>query len=73
MGQLRVAAWVRIDDCSMDYTVFDDEVEFRVGDRLDGMDLVFTEQGLERIVLQGEQALRELRASQERGSEPVKA
>jgi hypothetical protein len=64
MGELRVAAWVRIEDCSMDYAVFGDEVEFRVGGQLDGMDIIFTELGLERLVTQGERALRELRAKQ---------
>lgn len=48
----------------MDYAVFGDEVEFRVGGQMDGMDIVFTEPGLERLVAQGERALRELRANQ---------
>ncbi|MGP4020279.1 hypothetical protein [Saccharopolyspora sp. 5N708] len=64
MGDLKVAAWVRIEDCSMEYAVFDDEVEFRVGGQLDGLDLVFTEQGLQTLVTHGERALRELRARQ---------
>ncbi|WP_190815424.1 hypothetical protein [Saccharopolyspora pogona] len=64
MGRFQVAAWVRIEDCSMDYAVFGDEVEFRVGGQMDGMDIVFTEPGLERLVTQGERALRELRANQ---------
>ncbi|QIZ38965.1 hypothetical protein [Saccharopolyspora sp. ASAGF58] len=64
MGQFQVAAWVRIEDCSMDYAVFGDEVEFRVGGQLDGIDIVFTETGLERLVTQRERALRELRTNQ---------
>lgn len=47
----------------MKYALVDDEVEFRLGGQVDGMDIVFTELGLERLVSQGEQALRELRAS----------
>ncbi|MGI8306209.1 hypothetical protein [Saccharopolyspora hattusasensis] len=64
MGRFQVAAWVRIEDCSMDYAVFGEEVEFHVGGQLEGMDIVFTEPGLERLVTQGERALRELRANQ---------
>lgn len=48
----------------MDYAVFGDEVEFRVGGQLDGIDIVFTETGLERLVTQRERALRELRTNQ---------
>ncbi|MDA3645368.1 hypothetical protein LZ318_10655 [Saccharopolyspora indica] len=46
----------------MEYAIFGDEVEFRLGGQVDGMDVVFTEEGLERLVSQGERALRELRA-----------
>ncbi len=46
----------------MNYAVFGDEVEFRVGGQLEGMDIVFTERSLERLLTQGEQAVRELRA-----------
>lgn len=63
MSGCQVAAWVRIEDCSMEYAVFGDEVEFRIGGQLDGMDIVFSEQGLERLVSQGQAALRELRAA----------
>ncbi|GAA4615510.1 hypothetical protein GCM10023108_24470 [Saccharopolyspora hordei] len=45
MSGCQVAAWVRIEDCSMEYAVFGDEVEFRIGGQLDGMDIVFSEQG----------------------------
>jgi hypothetical protein len=59
---VETSAWVKINDCSIEYKVFAELVEFRIGGHLDGFDLVATERGLASLVSASVAALEEMRA-----------
>ncbi|MEV0053218.1 hypothetical protein AB0H34_22285 [Saccharopolyspora shandongensis] len=65
MRRVEVGAWVRIDDCPLEYSVIRDEIEFRVGDGCDGLDLVFTERGLANLLAEGADALHAVHTARE--------
>ncbi|MEU6270426.1 hypothetical protein [Saccharopolyspora shandongensis] len=60
MGGTKVGTWVSMDECSISYTVCQDEVEFEIGGQ-SGFDLFTTEAGLAKLVAKATDALRELR------------
>ncbi|MFD9895402.1 hypothetical protein [Amycolatopsis sp. NPDC058986] len=60
---VEVSAWVRIDNCGIEYRLCDGAVEFSLGGRMDGFQFDATERGLEQLVETGSQALRALRAA----------
>lgn len=61
MSAVETSAWVKIGDCSIEYDVFCDQVEFRFGGS-GGFDLVATERGLVSLLSAGTSALDALRA-----------
>ncbi|MGI8310383.1 hypothetical protein [Saccharopolyspora hattusasensis] len=63
MGDVDVKACAWIDRCSINYTIYDDEVEFLLGGNLDGFYLTTTETGLENLVAKSTAALNALRAA----------
>nr|WP_157528539.1 hypothetical protein [Kibdelosporangium sp. MJ126-NF4] len=62
-----VSAWVKIESgCAIEYRMGGaNEVEFTLGGCANGFEFVATEDGLERLVAAGSQALRELHSGDE--------
>jgi hypothetical protein len=58
---MHTGMWVRIDSCPIDYTVCAEAVEFDFGGSRSGVTLLTTEDGLQRLLEVGTQALHQLR------------
>ncbi|WP_223839490.1 hypothetical protein [Saccharopolyspora pogona] len=63
IGDVDVTACAWIDRCSINYTIYGEEVELRLGGNLDGFYLTTTETGLENLVAKSSAALNALRAA----------
>lgn len=63
---IEVESWAKVEGhCAIECDVVGDEVQMRLGDRSSGLDLIFTEEGLENMVDKCSGALREIRACDE--------
>lgn len=60
-----VDSWAKVEgDCEIECEVVGDETQFRFGGRRTGLDLIFTEEGLENMAEKCTEALRQLRAQE---------
>jgi hypothetical protein len=62
MSGVKVGTWIEIEYCSIDYSVYGDEVEFQIGEGPDGVCVIATENGLANLVTKGTEALQAIRA-----------
>ncbi|MBA8826916.1 hypothetical protein FHX42_004295 [Saccharopolyspora lacisalsi] len=65
MDRVSMGTWIAIDADHIHYNVCQDEVEFEVGGRGSGAELVATEAGLVNLISRSTEALAALRAAHE--------
>ena len=65
MSGIAVGAWIKIGDCPIEYKVFEDEAEFQIGGRSDGVYMIATEVGLANLISNCTEALEAIRAGNE--------